>query len=420
LNWGPGYAGEDLAPILNRARAGKVIGMDRWKAVFDGVPAAAEKKESVMNAYLGLGVDAEIALSFHQLREGMPGLFRSRTVNKLIYGQLGFTSMLTRHEPFCKIVELELDGKVVQIPPNITGILLLNLPSWGGGCNPWGIDTYFPEKKWESQVIDDAQIEILGFTGAFHLAQIQSNLQYGIRLAQAKQVRMTTKQALPVQVDGEAWSLDPCSIRVNLLNQSKVLVYESKGENYKVPTKPLDARTRVEIKELGSLSFSVEKIEQTKKQLGTSALKKDEFVTAMNNITGIALGEKNPGLTDRLFQIFDTDKSGTVDSKELSVGLSILGTGTLESKLKFVFNLFDTTNSGRITKDQLTTTFKTLFSMLYAGEADQLVKIYVDVLIQLYDQNKDQTITLDELIVAAQNDEVLAHLFTFGASLKNQ
>jgi Ca2+-binding EF-hand superfamily protein/diacylglycerol kinase family enzyme len=420
LNWGPGYAGEDLAPILNKVRAGRTINMDRWKAVFEGLPEGDKPRESILNAYLGLGVDAEIALKFHTLREEMPGLFRSRTLNKLIYGQLGFTSMLTRHEPFCKIVELELDGKVVEIPSNLTGILLLNLPSWGGGSNPWGLDNYFPGKTWSPQVIDDSKIEILGFTGAFHLAQIQTNLQYGIRIAQAQSVRLTTKQALPVQVDGEAWVMNPCSIKVSLLNKTKVLIYETKGDNYKVPTKPLDARTRVEIKELGSMSFSVEKLEHIKKQLGTSALKKAEFVDVMNQLTGIKFDEKNPVLTERLFHIFDTDKSGTVDAKELSVGLSILSSGALEAKLKFVFDLFDTKNTGRITRDQLTSTFKTLFSMLYAGEADELVKIYVNVLLELYDQNKDGTITLDELIVAAKNDEVLAHLFTFGASLKHE
>jgi len=54
--------------------------------------------------------------------------------------------------------------------------------------------------------------------------------------------------------------------------------------------------------------------------------------------------------------------------------------------------------------------------MLYTGEAEQLVKVYVTILLELYDENKDGSITLDELITAAKNDEVLAHLFTFGSA----
>lgn len=136
----------------------------------------------------------------------------------------------------------------------------------------------------------------------------------------------------------------------------------------------------------------------------------------MNQITGLGFDQSNPELTQRLFSIFDTDKSGTVDFKELSVGLSTLGSGTLEKKLAFVFSLFDK-GTGSINREQLTVAFRTLFSMLYTGEAEQLVKVYVTVLLELYDENKDGSITLDELITAAKNDEVLAHLFTFGSNV---
>jgi Ca2+-binding EF-hand superfamily protein len=303
-------------------------------------------------------------------------------------------------------------------PKKYSGILLLNLPSWGGGKNPWGVDKSFPGVTWHPQVIDDTTIEIIGFTGAFHLAQIQANLQYGDRIAQAKSVKITTKAPLPIQVDGEPWTLNACTIEVSLLSKTKVLLYDTPDDGYNPPITTLDERTRVEIKELASFKFSVEKIEQVKKEHPTNQLNKAQFITVLNQVTGLKFDEKNPALTDRLFTIFDTDKSGSIDFKELNVGLSILGEGTLEKKIKFVFSIFDTTNTGRITKDQLQTTFRTLFSMLYSGDSEKLVQLYVNVLLQLYDENKDQTITYDELLIAAKNDEVLAHLFTFGSYKK--
>jgi len=260
-------------------------------------------------------------------------------------------------------------------------------------------------------------LEVIGFTGAFHLAQIQLNLQYGVRLAQAKKIKFTTSSALPMQVDGEAWVIEPCSIEVDLLNKTNVLVYEDQA--YKPPVaQTLKDRTRVEIKELSSFTFTVDKLESVHKEHGDKQLNKNEFITVLNQITGLSFDQNNPELTQRLFDIFDTDKSGSVDFKELSVGLTTLGSGTLEKKLAFVFSLFDSKGTGSINRDQLTVAFRTLFSMLYTGDAEKLVKVYVTVLLELYDENKDGSITLDELITAAKNDEVLAHLFTFGSHHK--
>jgi diacylglycerol kinase family enzyme/Ca2+-binding EF-hand superfamily protein len=419
LNWGPGYVGEDLAPILNKARAAKPVAMDRWKAVFHGLPESNPHREpSVVNAYIGLGIDAEIALKFHNLREEMPGLFCSRMLNKMIYSHLGFTSMLSSHSPFSEIVKLEINGAPHPVPAGLTGICLLNLPSWGGGKNPWGPEDP-SDSQFRPQVIDDSMLEVIGFTGAFHLAQIQIGLQYGVRIAQAKSVKITTTASLPLQIDGEAWVIEPCSIEVNLLNKTNVLVYTDKTGAYKPPVgTPLKDRTRVEVKELAAFNFTVDKLEAVHKQHGEKQLNKEEFIQVLNQITGLHFDQKNPELTDRLFHIFDTDKSGSVDFKELTVGLTTLGSGTLEKKLAFVFSLFDTKGTGSINRDQLTVAFRTLFSMLYTGEAEQLVKLYVTLLLELYDENKDGSITLDELHTAAKNDEVLAHLFTFGAHHK--
>jgi len=156
-------------------------------------------------------------------------------------------------------------------------------------------------------------------------------------------------------------------------------------------------------------------LEEVRKAHSGNSLNKSDFGKVLHELTGLKFDESNPALVDRLFTIFDTDKSGTLDFNELSVGLSVLGSGTLEKKLHFVFSLFDN-GTGNLTKEQLLVAFKTLFSMLYTGESSELVKLYVNVLLEAYDADHSNTITYDELLTACRHDQVLAHLFTFGSA----
>jgi hypothetical protein len=36
------------------------------------------------------------------------------------------------------MTQLEVDGKEVKIPRKVRGILVLNMPSYAGGTQPWG------------------------------------------------------------------------------------------------------------------------------------------------------------------------------------------------------------------------------------------------------------------------------------------
>ncbi len=56
---------------------------------------------------------------------------------------------------------------------------------------------------------------------------------------------------------------------------------------------------------------------------------------------------------ERLFQMFDKDKSGQIDVKEFLIGLSNFTGAGKEEKLKFAFMVFDEDGNGVITKQEL-------------------------------------------------------------------
>ncbi|XP_053992890.1 uncharacterized protein LOC128883985 isoform X2 [Hylaeus volcanicus] len=61
-----------------------------------------------------------------------------------------------------------------------------------------------------------------------------------------------------------------------------------------------------------------------------------------------------PGVIgERLFDLFDVDKSKTIDFDEFFRGLSIIYNGTLEEKKRFLFNMYDLDNNGRISRAEV-------------------------------------------------------------------
>lgn len=85
---------------------------------------------------------------------------------------------------------------------------------------------------------------------------------------------------------------------------------------------------------------------------------KEEFSELLSYV---GLGaDKN--LAEKLFYVFDEDSSGTVDYKELIVGLEVLKDDTIEEKLKsnllinlhvVFFDLCDEDGSGKVSEKEI-------------------------------------------------------------------
>jgi hypothetical protein len=298
LGWGGGlsgggYAGNGLArQLLDTAIYGEPTKLDRWTIdIEEPVPVKPEAKKSagkggsssssssskrasaatvatpprpppltdrkkvVLNNYLGVGVDAQISLNFHLTREASPHLFTSRLLNKYFWyvGSGGKEILLKRFSDFSQQVQLECDGRLVELPAGTEGIIILNIKSYGGGVDLWGDDTgggalgsgssgedllnssadLLSEPGSGLQSADeflpasfnDGMLEVLCVASSFQLGAAQVGLARPQRLCQCRAARIVTRDIpLPVQVDGEPFTIrSNATLSVTFLNQGTML-----------------------------------------------------------------------------------------------------------------------------------------------------------------------------------------------------
>ncbi|XP_055907706.1 diacylglycerol kinase theta isoform X4 [Eupeodes corollae] len=246
LCWGSGYTGgEDPLNLLRDVIEAEEIRLDRWTVVFhsDDKPdetalkapsnstgGGAQSEDNsqiyVMNNYFGIGLDADLCLDFHNAREENPNKFNSRLHNKGYYVKMGLRKIVGRKtvKELHKELRLEVDGKVVELPP-VEGIIILNILSWGSGANPWGPDK---DDQFTTPNHYDGCLEIVGVTGVVHLGQIQSGIRTAMRIAQGGHIKIHIHSEMPVQVDGEPWIQTPgevvvlkSALKATMLKKSK-------------------------------------------------------------------------------------------------------------------------------------------------------------------------------------------------------
>ncbi|XP_020283288.1 diacylglycerol kinase theta isoform X2 [Pseudomyrmex gracilis] len=251
LCWGSGYTGdEDSLSLLRDVIDAEKITLDRWTVVFHpeqekdqiqagssnmaGVTSTSEDNTQihVMNNYFGIGLDADLCLDFHTMREENPNKFNSRFRNKGVYIRIGLRKMVNNiRNPgvdLHKEVRLEVDGKLIELP-QVEGIIILNILSWGSGANPWGskqakANQFNRPNHW------DGMLEVVGVTSVFHLGQIQSGLRGARRIAQGGHIKIHLNSGIPVQVDGEPWIQNPGDIVVLKSALKATMLKKTKGK----------------------------------------------------------------------------------------------------------------------------------------------------------------------------------------------
>ncbi|XP_061904091.1 Kv channel-interacting protein 1b isoform X3 [Entelurus aequoreus] len=112
-----------------------------------------------------------------------------------------------------------------------------------------------------------------------------------------------------------------------------------------------------------------------------------------------------------LFSAFDTTNNGSIKFKDFVTGLSILLRGTLREKLEWTFYLYDINKDGCINREEMTEIVKAIYDMMgkytYPALKGDVPQQHVDIFFQKMDKNKDGVVTLEEFVIACQEDETM-------------
>jgi len=248
LGWGGGYTDEPISKILCNISDGEVDELDRWEAQVVKNEAAEPSEEgkdnlplNVINNYFSLGVDAHIALEFHEAREARPEKFSSRLRNKMFYGQAGGKDLLQRRwKDLSDHVTIVCDD--TDITPKLRehkvhAILFLNIPSYGGGTHPWAN---------RDQSTSDGLMEVIGLT-TYQLPLLHAG-GHGTNLGRCQKAVITTYRTIPMQVDGEACRVNPSVITISHLNRAR-MICKRRGERMPCPD-PTVEQLRVRINKI--------------------------------------------------------------------------------------------------------------------------------------------------------------------------
>eukprot|EP01091_Cochliopodium_minus_P004921 TRINITY_DN14827_c0_g1_i1.p1 TRINITY_DN14827_c0_g1~~TRINITY_DN14827_c0_g1_i1.p1 ORF type:complete len:184 (+),score=57.28 TRINITY_DN14827_c0_g1_i1:40-591(+) len=104
----------------------------------------------------------------------------------------------------------------------------------------------------------------------------------------------------------------------------------------------------------------------------------------------------------KLFQMMDTDGSGTVSFKELATALSMVGKGTAEDKLKYSFKLYDEDGNGTLDRNEIVNIIEQM-KVIASSIGRPGCGDFIESLMQKLDTNGDGEISLDEWVTGGLN-----------------
>jgi len=222
LGWGGGLTSTSSIPGLLKLLKESAIELtlDRWTINITRPDHPPELK--IVNNYFSVGLDAKVAQSFHETRNKNPEMFISQTVNKMWYFKFGTEAIMDGCAGLEKDIVVKVDGKAIVIDMSIEAIVVVNLPSCYGGVFLWQKDAR-ELGSFAPLSINDMKVEVVGIKNSVHLGQICMGIALPIYLAQGNSVEISFEKPLPVQIDGEPWLQEPCTINYNFYRQSKVL-----------------------------------------------------------------------------------------------------------------------------------------------------------------------------------------------------
>ena len=220
LRWGSGSSSitrELIEESLLRLCRSQTLLLDRWiikifKNTIDG--GAMLEKTMFMNNYLSCGIDAEIALKFHEERQLHPERFTSQAKNLVKYAMYGLEGAF-EGLPLNNSVEihsLKQRSHSIDVNPLWKGIIVNNLPVYHGGKDFWGSSSDLPTGEGSPSSpaarpvsISDQMLEVMAVAGTLHIGLVHLSIDCAIRLAQLDGLRILVHEPTCFQCDGEPW-----------------------------------------------------------------------------------------------------------------------------------------------------------------------------------------------------------------------
>ncbi|KAF1887676.1 hypothetical protein Lal_00040730 [Lupinus albus] len=219
--------------------------------------------EGVFYNYFSIGMDAQVAYGFHNLRNEKPYLASGPISNKIIYsgysctqgwfftpctsdpGLRGLKNILRMH---IKKVNSS-DWERIPIPKSVRSIVALNLHSYGSGRNPWGepkpeyLEKIFTEKRGFVEAdVADGLLEIFGLKQGWHASFVM------VELISAKHIAQCVSYISRAKNEQHSITADASAIRLEFRGGAwKNSYMQMDGEPWKQPLSK-DFSTFVEIK----------------------------------------------------------------------------------------------------------------------------------------------------------------------------
>ncbi|EFJ06602.1 hypothetical protein SELMODRAFT_135099 [Selaginella moellendorffii] len=250
FGWGkfnPGTDARSMKKFLKQVLEAHFLKVDRWQLTMtmegepdmlphsiQKVPRIEETNEAPLKFrggfwnYFSIGMDAQVSYEFHKQRRENPEKFNSQLRNQCAYATLGCTqgwfcapflhpSSRSINE-IATVYTADFNGpwKKLPISSSIRSLVLLNLPSFSGGLDPWGTpnDRKSIKRGLTSPSVEDGLLEIVGFRDGWHGLFLLFPKGHGTRLAQAHEIKIelqcrsssrSNQCCTYMRMDGEPW-----------------------------------------------------------------------------------------------------------------------------------------------------------------------------------------------------------------------